>query len=69
MKAHVDDELIIQSPHLDEPSRLGRIVEVRGLGGEPPYLVQWDGSGQTVLMFPGPDAHIRPTHERADRPD
>ena len=69
MKAQVDDELVIQSPHLDEPTRLGRIVEVRGPAGEPPYVVQWDDSEHTVLMFPGPDAHIRPTHDRPLGPD
>ena len=69
MKAHVDDELVIQSPHVDEPNRLGRIVEVRGPEGEPPYLVRWDDSGHTVLMFPGPDAHVRFTGGAAEQPD
>jgi hypothetical protein len=69
MKARVDDELVIQSHHLDEHTRMGRIVEVRGPAGEPPYLVQWDDSGPAVLVFPGPDAHVRSTHEQGDRPD
>jgi hypothetical protein len=71
MKARVDDELVIRSPHLDEHTRTGRIVEVRGPAGEPPYVVQWDdsGPGHTVLVFPGPDAQVRSTHEAVDRPD
>jgi hypothetical protein len=35
----------------------GEIVEVRGAGGEPPYLVRFD-DGHTALVFPGPDAII-----------
>ncbi len=27
MKAHVDDELVVRSPHVDEHVRVGRIVE------------------------------------------
>ncbi len=39
------------------PGRTGEIVEVRGAGGEPPYLVRFD-DGHTALVFPGPDAVI-----------
>jgi hypothetical protein len=39
------------------PGRTGEIVEVRGAGGEPPYLVRFD-DGHTALVFPGPDATI-----------
>lgn len=60
MRAHVDDELVIRSPHVDDHVRLGRIVEVRGADGEPPYLVRWDDTGHTVLVFPGPDAVVQP---------
>ena len=63
MKAHVDDELVVRSPHVDEHVRFGRIVEVRGADGDPPYLVHWDDTGQTVLVFPGPDAVVQ-TAER-----
>jgi Domain of unknown function (DUF1918) len=37
--------------------RTGEIIEVRGAGGEPPYLVRFD-DGHTSLVFPGPDAVI-----------
>jgi hypothetical protein len=42
----------------------GEIVEVRGAGGEPPYLVRFD-DGHTSLVFPGPDAIIE--HRRSKR--
>jgi hypothetical protein len=58
MKASVGDRIIIQPRHLDEPSRDGEIVEVHGADGSPPYLVRWSEDGHTVLLYPGPDAHI-----------
>jgi hypothetical protein len=36
---------------------MGEIIEVRGAGGEPPYLVRFE-DGHSALMFPGPDAVI-----------
>jgi hypothetical protein len=65
VKAHVDDELVVRGPHLDEPARSGRIMEVRGPGGEPPYVVQWDDTGRTTFVFPGPDALVRSTRREA----
>jgi hypothetical protein len=46
------------------PERTGEIVEVRGAGGEPPYLVRFE-DGHTGLVFPGPDATIE--HQRPQR--
>jgi len=57
VKAAVGDRIIVRSRHLAEPDRQGEIVEVRGAGGEPPYLVRFD-DGHTSLVFPGPDAVI-----------
>ena len=59
MKASVGDRIIIASTHLDEPSRDGRIVEVRNEDGSPPYVVEWSDTGEQTLVFPGPDTHIR----------
>jgi hypothetical protein len=59
MKAEIDDELVVRSPHLDVPARSGRIVEIHGADGAPPYLVRWSDSGRTGLVFPGPDAEVR----------
>jgi hypothetical protein len=58
MNAVVGDRLVIRSRHLDEPVRTGEIVEVHGTDGAPPYLVRWDGETDTVLIVPGPDAHV-----------
>jgi hypothetical protein len=57
MQAVVGDLLHVHSNVVGHPERTAEIVEVRGVGGEPPYLVRFD-SGDISLMFPGPDATI-----------
>ncbi len=58
MQAHVGDEITIDGHQVGEPRRVGRIVEVRGEDGGPPYEVTWEDTGHTTLLFPGSDAHI-----------
>ena len=65
MQATAGDFLIIASPHLDEPSRIGLIEEVHGDDGAPPYVVKWEEDGRTTIVFPGSDAHIE--HPEARR--
>jgi hypothetical protein len=51
-----------------QPERTGEIVEVRGAGGEPPYMVRFD-DGHMSLVFPGPDAIIEhPRRKGKKRP-
>lgn len=56
MEAAVGDRLHVHGSVVGHPERTGGIVEVRGAGGQPPYLVRFD-DGHTGL-FPGPDAII-----------
>ena len=58
MEAAVGDRLVIHSAHVDGRVRDGEILEVRGAGGAPPYVVRWSDSGQEGLVFPGPDATV-----------
>lgn len=58
MQAQVGDQITIDGHQVGEPRRVGRIVDVRGEDGGPPYEVQWDDSEHTTLLFPGSDAHI-----------
>lgn len=62
MHADIDDELIVRSHDVAREPRTGRILEVHGPAGAPPYVVRWDDSGRTALVFPGPDAQVNPTH-------
>ena len=59
MKASVGDRIVIASSTLPHPARDGRILEVRGADGEPPFLVEWSDNGHQALIFPGPDAHVK----------
>ena len=40
MQAAVGDRLHVHASTVGQPERRGEIVEVRGAGGEPPYLVR-----------------------------
>ena len=42
MHAEVGDELIIEGHRVGEPRRTGKVQEVRGNNGGPPYRVLWD---------------------------
>jgi hypothetical protein len=64
MQAVVGDRLHVRGHIVGQSERTGEIVEVRGAGGEPPYLVRFD-DGHTSLVFPGPDAVIE--HSRKKR--
>ncbi|MBB5788794.1 DUF1918 domain-containing protein [Jiangella mangrovi] len=58
MRAEVGDRIVLKGPVLGEHGRDGEILEVRGAGGEPPYVVRWSDTGVLTLIFPGPDAVI-----------
>ena len=57
MQAQVGDRLVAESNKVDGPRREGEIVEVRGEGGAPPYVVRWS-DGHEGLVYPGGDAHV-----------
>lgn len=59
MQAAVGDRLHVHGNTVGEPDREGEIIEVKGAQGGPPYLVRFD-DGHTRLVFPGPDAIIKP---------
>lgn len=77
MYAHVGDRLHVHGRHVGNPDKAGRIIEVRGDGGRPPYVVSFD-DGHEALVFPGPDAVVEspsgeapvqaPVQEPADQP-
>lgn len=57
MQANVGDRLHVHANTVGEPDRIGEIIEVRGDGGAPPYLVRFDDETER-LVFPGPDAIV-----------
>ncbi|HEX2312754.1 MAG TPA: DUF1918 domain-containing protein [Thermomonospora sp.] len=57
MQATVGDRLHVHGNTVGQPDHSGEIIEVRGEGGGPPYVVRFD-DGHERLVFPGPDAVI-----------
>lgn len=57
MRAKVGDKLQIHASRIGAADQIGRIVEVRGADGAPPYVVEFP-DGHMGLVFPGPDALV-----------
>ncbi|MER5757431.1 pyridoxamine 5'-phosphate oxidase family protein [Streptomyces sp. NPDC002088] len=58
MRAHLGDQLVIESPTTGAARRDGEIVGLHHEDGTPPYDVRWSDTDEVTLVFPGPDAHI-----------
>lgn len=58
MQATKGDVLIVHGRTVGNMDRRGEVIDVRGKGGQPPYLVRWEPDGHEGLVFPGPDCHI-----------
>lgn len=58
LRASVGDRLVIGGHHLGEPDRDAEILEVRGAGGTPPFLLRWQDDGRVSLLYPGSDARV-----------
>ncbi|MFF9404896.1 pyridoxamine 5'-phosphate oxidase family protein [Streptomyces anandii] len=60
MHARLGDRLVVESPVTGVTRRDGEIVGLHHDDGTPPYDVRWSDTGEVSLVFPGPDAHVRP---------
>ncbi|MFE2866005.1 DUF1918 domain-containing protein [Embleya sp. NPDC059259] len=58
MKAQVGDWVVVESPHVGEPRRVGLVIRVEHADGTPPYMVRWTEDDHESLFFPGPETHI-----------
>jgi len=58
LRARPGDRLVITAHHQGEPPRDAEVLEARGPGGAPPFLVRWEDTGRTTLHYPGPDATV-----------
>ena len=59
MRAHPGDQLVVRGHRAGQPDRTGEILEARGPDGTSPFLVRWDDSGHTTLLYPGTDCFVR----------
>ncbi|MGZ4672753.1 MAG: DUF1918 domain-containing protein [Ilumatobacteraceae bacterium] len=64
MRAHAGDQVVVKGHRIGEPDRKGEVLEARGTDSSGPFLVRWDDSGHTTLLFPGTDAVIEHPEER-----
>jgi len=60
VQARVGDRIVVHSTHQGEPERTGQVLEVRGEGGAPPYVVRWDPDGHTGTFFPAGTCTVVP---------
>jgi Domain of unknown function (DUF1918) len=60
VKASVGDRITVPGLHVGDGTRCGEVVEVRGQGGEPPYVVRWD-DGREAVFVPGPSVRVEPS--------
>lgn len=66
LTAAVGDVIVVRGTHMGDRDRRALVVEVRGDGGQPPYLVKWitGGDDREHLFFPGSDAYVEPRSGR-----
>jgi len=57
MQIEVGSRIVIHGARVGSAERHGEVLEVRGEGGAPPYLVRFD-DGRESLIFPGADCQI-----------
>jgi hypothetical protein len=58
MHAKKGDWLVVESAVVGRVTRRGKVLDVEGPDGTPPFLVRWEDNGHEGLVFPGPDAHV-----------
>ncbi|MFE2319097.1 pyridoxamine 5'-phosphate oxidase family protein [Streptomyces sp. NPDC059441] len=70
MRAHLGDQIVVESPATGATRRDGEIVGLHHEDGTPPYDVHWSDTDEVTLVFPGPDAHIHHLEHRSrESPD
>jgi hypothetical protein len=67
MQARVGDRLRVHGRTVGHADRSAEIVEVRGAGGGPPFVVRY-ADGHTAVVFPGPDAVVERRPESSAGP-
>jgi hypothetical protein len=66
LHARPGDRLVIRRHRVGEPARDAEILEVRGDGGMPPYIVRWADDGRIGYLIPGSDAFVQPLGHEPD---
>jgi Domain of unknown function (DUF1918) len=53
------DRLVIRAHHTGEAEHDGKILEVLGDDGTPPFVVRWEDGGHVSRLYPGTDAYVQ----------
>ena len=61
LRAEAGDTLVIEVPGA-EAARIGRILDVLGAAGAPPYRVRWLAGEYESVITPGPGARVEKGH-------
>ena len=59
--------LTVHGLHVGDATRCGEVLEVKGAGGELPYVVRWD-DGHEAVFVPGSGVRVDPAGAAADGP-
>ena len=62
MEAAQGDRIVVHGRNVGSSDRHGVILEVRGKGGHPPYVVRFD-DGHEAVMYPGGDFTVDHGHD------
>lgn len=65
MQAKVGDELTVRGRHQGDEDRHGKIIEIHGEDGAPPYLVRWQDDHESIFF---PTSGIVVEHHPASKP-
>lgn len=60
MHAAVGDTIAVPGRAVGEAGRRGEVIDIRGDGGAPPYVVRWE-DGHESVCFPGAESRV--SHE------
>jgi hypothetical protein len=63
VRAAVGDRVVVPGRHVGDSVRCGRVTQVRGADGAPPYLVRWD-DGHEGVFCPSGETRIEPAVAR-----
>ena len=66
MRAAVGDRISVPGLHVGDTVRVGEVVEVRGAGGQPPFVVRW-ADGHEAVFVPGPGVTVAQAAARSGR--
>jgi hypothetical protein len=58
MRAAIGNHIVVRGRKVGQADRRGLIVDVRGDGGAPPFVVRWENETGEHLYYPGSDAVI-----------